>query len=133
MAGAALSGEVPVGRCLRLLADASTAPVVFHCAAGKDRTGVLAMLTLSLLGVGDDPIADDYARSGEAERQFWRWRASVDPDVDPPVLADDPAPREAALWFLAELRGRYGSVPDYVARAGVEPEHIDALRAHLVA
>jgi protein tyrosine/serine phosphatase len=132
MADAALAGEVPVGRCLRLLADESHMPVVFHCAAGKDRTGVLAALTLSLLGVRDDTIGDDYARSGEAERQFWRWRAKVDPDLDPPLLADDPAPRTAILSFLADLRERYGSVTDYVRRAGVGAHHVAALRAHLL-
>jgi protein tyrosine/serine phosphatase len=132
MAEAALTGEVPVGRCLRLLADASHVPVVFHCAAGKDRTGVLAALTLSLLGVPDDTVADDYARSGEAERQFWAWRARVDPALDPPVLADEPAPRKAMLLFLAELRERHGSVEAYAARAGVDARHVAALRAHLL-
>ena len=132
MAEAALAGEVPVGRCLRMLADASNVPMVFHCAAGKDRTGVLAALTLDLLGVPDEVIGEDYARSGEAERQFWAWRARVEPDLDPPELADEPAPAEAIRWFLAELRSRYGSVTGYARRAGVTDAHVAELRAHLL-
>jgi protein tyrosine/serine phosphatase len=132
MAEAALAGEVPVGRCLRLLADESNDPVVFHCAAGKDRTGVLAALTLSLLGVPDDTVADDYALSGEAERQFWQWQARVDPDLDPPALAEEPAPRKAMLLFLTELRERHGSVEAYAAKAGVDGRHLAALRTHLL-
>jgi hypothetical protein len=43
----------------------ATAPgaVVFHCTAGKDRTGVVAAVLLSVVGVADDAIVDDYGRS----------------------------------------------------------------------
>ena len=56
-----------IGEALRLIADADAAPLVFHCIAGKDRTGVVAALTLTLLGVADDDVADDYALSERAE------------------------------------------------------------------
>jgi protein-tyrosine phosphatase len=43
-------------------------PLVFHCAAGKDRTGVAAALILSLLGVSDELIIEDYLLDqGETE------------------------------------------------------------------
>src|SRR5256714_3214386 len=45
---------------LRILAQPEAYPAVFHCAAGKDRTGILAALVLSLLGVPDEDIAEDY-------------------------------------------------------------------------
>src|SRR5262245_58849167 len=41
--------------------DAPARPVLFHCAAGKDRTGIAAAVLLGLLGVPDDVILDDYA------------------------------------------------------------------------
>ncbi|GII20544.1 tyrosine-protein phosphatase [Planosporangium mesophilum] len=74
MAEGGLTGRNGVGAALRLIAASASTPLVFHCAAGKDRTGVLAALTLSLLGVGDDDIADDYALSQESERRFREWR-----------------------------------------------------------
>jgi protein tyrosine/serine phosphatase len=46
------------------VADAPSAPVLVHCHAGKDRTGVVVALVLRLAGVGIDDIADDYAESG---------------------------------------------------------------------
>src|SRR5205814_8355095 len=49
------------GAALRLLSDANRAPVVMHCLAGKDRTGVLAAPTLSLLRVPETAIRADYA------------------------------------------------------------------------
>lgn len=43
-------------------------PLVCHCAAGKDRTGVAAALILSLLGVSDELIIEDYLLTqGETE------------------------------------------------------------------
>jgi protein-tyrosine phosphatase len=45
---------------IRLLAAAAGRPTVLHCAAGKDRTGLVTALTLRLLGVGDEHIVADY-------------------------------------------------------------------------
>ncbi len=46
---------------LEIIAAGDTQPLVFHCAAGKDRTGLVAMLVLALLGVDPEIIAADYA------------------------------------------------------------------------
>ena len=46
------------------LASRDALPAVFHCSAGKDRTGVLSALVLAFLGVPDETIVDDYALSG---------------------------------------------------------------------
>ena len=49
-------------------------PLVFHCAAGKDRTGVAAALILSLLGVDDQQIVDDYLLTQkEIQGLYERW------------------------------------------------------------
>jgi protein tyrosine/serine phosphatase len=133
MADAALDGDVPVGYCLRLLSDARALPLVFHCAAGKDRTGVLAALTLSLLGVDDDDIAFDYARSAEARQRFARFeRERRGEDWPLSAWEINPSPAEAMRLFLTELRERYGSVDEYVRLAGVDESHLAALRAELL-
>jgi protein-tyrosine phosphatase len=137
MADGGLSGRNAVSTSLALLARADTAPLVFHCAAGKDRTGVLAALTLALLGVDDEHIAEDYALSAEAERRYhsWRGRVSAEEAVEAghaPAWVLNPCPREAMLLFLTELRERHGSVEEYAGRAGVGADGIDALREHLL-
>jgi len=136
MADAALNGSNAVGPALRLLVRADTAPIVFHCAAGKDRTGVLAALVLGLLGVDDDVIADDYALTAQSERRYWEWRrGQADAPAENghlPAWIQNPCPREAMLYFLDELRGRHGTVEAYVRRTGVSDADLSALRAHLL-
>ena len=51
---------------LEVLAAPDALPAVFHCTAGKDRTGVLSAIVLSLLGVDEPTVVADYALSGEA-------------------------------------------------------------------
>ena len=53
-----------IARAMTAIADAPSAPILVHCHAGKDRTGVIAALVLRLAGVSIDTIADDYAISG---------------------------------------------------------------------
>ena len=132
LAEAGLAGDVPMGRALRMLVDTDAAPLVFHCAAGKDRTGVLAALVLDLLGVDDERIADDYALSAAAEWRAFEWHRGVDPDFEPWPWLGHAAPREAILLFLADLRQRHGSVARYVERAGFDAGHVATLREHLL-
>jgi protein tyrosine/serine phosphatase len=137
MADGGLTTTNPIGMALRLLARDAAVPLVFHCAAGKDRTGVLAALTLSVLGVDDDVIADDYALSAEAERRFHAWRrdTSLDEAVEDghaPAWVLNPCPREAMLFFLVELRERHGSLRAYLERAGMTDADLGALRERLL-
>lgn len=126
-------GAPAIGRALRLISEPRRAPAVFHCIAGKDRTGLVAALALSLLGVGDDDVADDYHRSELAEDAAWR-RYSREKGIDGPNPRAhiEVSPREAMLNVLDDLRGRYGSIESYAHSAGVTSEHIAAMRAHLV-
>lgn len=122
-----------IGQTLRLIADPQAAPLVFHCIAGKDRTGVVAALTLSLLGVDDDDIADDFTLSELAERAYWDFRKRNDPTVTGDRWTHiTVSPREGMLAFLDHLRARHGSVAGYAASVGVTDEHVASMRAHLL-
>lgn len=125
-------GAAKLAAAIEVIADAAAAPLLVHCVAGKDRTGVVCALTLSLLGVADDAIAADYALSAEASARLSEWLATILPDTTPvpaPFLA---CPAEAMRLFLTELRDRHGSVQRYLLGAGLDPSRIDALRAHLL-
>ena len=120
---------------LRVIADGANHPLVFHCAAGKDRTGLVAALVLSLCGVPDDSIVTDFAftesRMPEiiARHTAWAERAAADAEVAGQQYGAQAATMHAVLQ---SLRDEHGSVAAYVLAAGLTTDEIDALRAALV-
>lgn len=120
---------------LDILASPESLPAVFHCTAGKDRTGVLSAIVLSVLGVDEPTVVADYALSDAA---MTRLRAKIIvkyPDSRDTienltdVFSAKPSQMEA---LLDHLRATYGSVDAYVAGLGAGPELIAGLRAALL-
>jgi hypothetical protein len=112
-------GSIVAG--LRIIADETAGPVLFHCTAGKDRTGVLAAVLLGCLGVPDKAIVADYsATRGDARLvEFLRRRPGrADLAGDAPVLDTDPAVMAA---FLAFLGSEYGGAAGWALSAGLAP------------
>jgi hypothetical protein len=125
-------GRAELVEAIDVIADADAAPLVVHCVAGKDRTGVVCALTLSLLGVSDEDIAADYALSTVGHERYFAWLRKESPDGAAPSPRWYQSPAEAMLLFLPELRARHGSAYDYLTGAGLAPRRVDALRAHLL-
>lgn len=123
-------GADGVATALGLLADPDRAPAVVHCMAGKDRTGVVCALTMSLLGVPDDVIGEDYALSTAAMAALTAHLQKTDPDPVTPRYFECPA--EAMQLFLDDLRAKHGSVEGYVGDIGLTPEQVDTMRGHLL-
>ncbi|HEV3226506.1 MAG TPA: tyrosine-protein phosphatase [Acidimicrobiales bacterium] len=129
-------GSESIARAMHILGDAEALPLVFHCAAGKDRTGVVAAIALSVLGVGDDDIATDYSLSHLGMARFKEWIITSYPDyADSMTNQPDAflaAPAGAMHLFLERLRDVHGSVAEYVTGLGVAPATLDAVRANLL-
>lgn len=125
------------GRLLTGLTDPGRLPALFHCTAGKDRTGISAALLLAALGVDEASILDDYELSAAffTDRRLARLQpklAAEGIDLDD-YRAVFGAPRRAMAAALTGLREQYGSIEGYLAeRAGVTPATLTALRASLV-
>jgi protein-tyrosine phosphatase len=128
----ALDGAEELRQALEVIASGS-GPQVFHCASGKDRTGLLAALVLSLLGVAEDDIAADFALTELAtERLIADWKAAY-----PTRTLNWPgygrAPEQIMRLFLSDLAATYGSVHDYaVKHLGVDETLISQLRTRLL-
>jgi protein-tyrosine phosphatase len=126
------------GRVLTGLTAQDGVPAVIHCTAGKDRTGLAAALLLSVLGVDDAAVLDDYVLSRVyfSERRLAKLLprlAELGLDLER-YHAVFGAPRHAMAATLDTLRARYGSLEDYlIGRGGMTPGTIAALRARLVA
>ena len=113
---------------LAVIAAAGPGPVLFHCVAGKDRTGIIAALLLALADVIPGAIAADYAASTTNLRDaYLRRYASSDPAA---VLEAVRCP-EAAIYNMLEYLGGGGGVRAYLARIGLGPADIGQLRARL--
>jgi protein-tyrosine phosphatase len=130
------TGAESVRRVLEILADTQSYPAVFHCAAGKDRTGILAALVLGLLGVPDDEISSDYALSARAMSRMLDWLRHEHPDRveeldrrENAILSADPS---VMAGLLAALRDEHGSLEGYAAAIGADGS-LEPLRANLLA
>lgn len=130
------SGAAAIAAAFELLASPARLPAVFHCSAGKDRTGVLAALVLAALGVDDDQIAADYHLSALAMDRLVDWITTTRPEVaehmarQPPVFLA--CPPDAIRRFLVGLRHRHGSTYGYLDAIGVSAVTVAALRAALL-
>lgn len=124
-----------IAAVLAIIADGVTHPIVFHCAAGKDRTGIVAALVLGILGVDEATIADDYARSGEVmSLMVQRHHAAAEAGGGVAEVAEQRYPVDPSTMatLLAELRSRHGSIAGYAIDSGLESAAVDRLRAELL-
>lgn len=105
----------------RALARPGGLPGLVHCTAGKDRTGILVALILSLLGVDDKVIIEDYLISNSALR------------FDTPApLANHRIFPEYMAGLLAHVRERFGDAEGYFRAFGATDEEIARVREALV-
>lgn len=114
------------GQLLRLFAQPQTLPLMMHCHAGKDRTGIGAALVLSLLGVPRETIISDYLLSNQLllsdddsktaiEKLYWGVR------------------REWLQASFDSIEARYGSVENYTQTAlGLDRQTLKQIRANLL-
>jgi protein-tyrosine phosphatase len=120
---------------VRAIEAVATAPgvVVFHCHAGKDRTGLVAAILLRLAGVPADVIAEDYALSAvRLEPRHRRWLADAQDDAERARIARISAtPREAMQAVLDALDQRYGGVDRYLLDGRLAPDVLEAARSGL--
>ena len=120
---------------MEILAEQENQPALFHCHAGKDRTGLIAGLLLSLANVAPGIIADDYALT----RQYItplieRWREeAIERGQDLKRFDRDNAcdPR-TMLETLKYLDEKYGGAEGYLRFCGVSQGNLDSLKAALV-
>lgn len=139
-AGARPTGDQPFALILRhLAAPQPPAPLLVHCTAGKDRTGVLVALVLSLCGVGDDAVAHEYSLTDLGLKE--RKEEFVAHLVRAPPLEGDregaermvSSRRENMRDTLALVRARWGGAEEFVRReCGLTAEEVARIRENLV-
>lgn len=112
-------------------------PAVMFCSSGKDRTGVLAAVIQSALGVDDETVVAEYAETerrlpeGYLELALERSRRAGLP-MDQP-LVEFGAPPDLMAAVLDGLRERHGGAAGYLYDHGLTVAELDRLRARLTA
>jgi protein-tyrosine phosphatase len=124
-----------VQECISMIAALENHPLVFHCGAGKDRTGMLAAILLATLGVADEDIINDYVMT-EPYMQDIRKNIVNDP-ATPEVVKELPdftweAVPESMSTFLDGLRREYGSINGYLKAQGTSASLIKRLEKALL-
>ena len=125
-----------VVRAVDTLLDPAAHPAMLHCAAGKDRTGVLAALLLDVAGVEPEAIAEDYAMSAtNLDRVLERLSrqppyAEMLRDYD---LAAHTPDANVMREFLRRLHERDGGASGWLRARGVTRQRLDAFRRSMIA
>jgi protein-tyrosine phosphatase len=123
---------------VRAVAEPANLPVLFHCSAGKDRTGWLTVILLTALGVDRATIRADYLRTNTDNAALQQVlvdlvvarRPELDVAVLRPMLEARPEYLDAAY---AEVERRYGSFDGYLRTGlGLDDRVLAALRTHLL-
>ena len=132
-----------IGDVVCTLADGGDHASVFHCSAGKDRTGLIAALLLGIVGVPHETITEEFGLTADLLDDPNRNHAALDPTAIPkgangyadagtlPVYMFSCLPQTMvlALRFLDE---RYGGVEGYLHTNGVSDVHLDRLRSKML-
>lgn len=128
-----------------IAADVDHLPMLFHCTAGKDRSGIASALLLEALGVARETVLDDYCltnelRSHQRMAELAPEFAKINIDINE-VRAILSAPRGVMATVLAEIDDRFGrlsngteatGVEGYLLAHGLDPAALEMLRANLL-
>jgi protein tyrosine/serine phosphatase len=128
------SGRASLVAALTLVGDGANYPLVFHCAAGKDRTGVLAALVLDIIGVETETIVADYALTA-TRLDLIRSRQITDTETaDRMIEAPHLFGAEAQTMenFLDALNRQHGGGRQWALAAGVAPATLASMTSTLL-
>lgn len=117
------------------VAAGSRGGTVVHCAAGKDRTGTVTALALSVAGVPDEEIVADYAASAERITRIVERLVDVEPYAQglQDRSLDEQLPRpETMVAILDRLDQEYGGAAGWLREQGWDEEQLGLLRSSLV-
>ena len=118
----------------RAIANAPDGGVLIHCEVGKDRTGLMTMLLLDLVGTPADVIAADYGLTAAGlARLFADLIANAESDERRTRLREEALCRAEVMAAIhAGFRARYGDAEMYLRLGGASRETLHAIRARML-
>ncbi len=103
----------------------ANAGVLFHCSAGKDRTGVVSAILLLLAGVSEGDIVENYMLTKECNKERFKLITKKYPDLDINIVIPQ---EEYILTFLALFKSRYINAEQYLKFKGLNQKEISCIK-----
>ena len=129
------SCQTNVAEVMRTFLADGGVPALFHCSAGKDRTGVISALLLALAGVDDETIVQDYALTGhylKPKLALYRQRAAAagrDMAAFELLLLSEPQTMRDTLQYLHNV---YRGAGAYLSHIGLRDRESNQLRSAMI-
>ncbi|MDG1839994.1 MAG: tyrosine-protein phosphatase [Dehalococcoidia bacterium] len=128
-------GEAMWREVVSVILNPDSYPILAHCTAGKDRTGLTAALLLDLLGVDADTIAEDYALSSQSADRLYDYLIEGGRELEgtrQEAIERMLTPRKYMDDFLSLLYENYGDAEAYVKKLGFTEADINDIRQFLL-
>ena len=129
------NGETIWREVIQILLDPNSYPILAHCTAGKDRTGITAALILDLVGVDKNTISEDYAMSSASVDQLFDYLVKSGRKIQGTSEAAKlrmVTEREYMDDFLKLLYQKYGNSEGYIKKLGFNALDIARIRDFLI-
>ena len=119
---------------VKAIADEPDGAVVVHCHGGKDRTGMVVALALSIAGVPEDEIVADYFLTQERLAPWLDEQLAAEPDtaLHPEMIEFRDTRAESLVAILRHLDEKYGGPEAYLRHGGLTTADLAKLRTRLV-
>ncbi|RIB06275.1 protein-tyrosine phosphatase-like protein [Gigaspora rosea] len=113
------ASDEEICKILEIMTDKANLPILIHCKHGKDRTGVIIAIILSICGVDDETIVQDYASSQEGLASI---HSSIVDDMKRLGLTEEFATVSPDVMrnTLIYVKEKYGSIQDYLIGIGFD-------------
>lgn len=115
-------------KVMKVIAEAEEG-VLFHCTAGKDRTGVVAAIILMTCGVDIESVVRDYVISREYNHKRLDAFLAAHPEVDRNIVL---ANEKSMIGFIELFTERFGTAERYFESIGLSVEHADMIKNKLM-
>lgn len=112
-------------KALKAVANAPEGAVFYHCFLGKDRTGILSMLLLTIAGVSEDDIVADYQLTYTYLENYIHTHTDSLWDTNAEMHYSLPQTMRALISYVKE---KYGSIAEYIKLTGISDEEIEKIR-----
>lgn len=123
-----IAHSVNMHRVFDAIADAKGG-VMFNCFAGKDRSGVVSALLLTLCGVKDEDIVDNYLLTKICNKNRFKLVRKNRPEIDINIVI----PRKSFMQdFLKMLYDKYEYIEDYFEAIGVKPDTVRKIKEKML-